>query len=126
MLAIRCLITEVASAAVSDACALACLQGYYDNRYWTMWKLPMFGCNDPNQVLREVSACTKAFPNAYVRLVSFDPIKQVQSSGFLVQKPSAVKDWKSPENRSVGSDAGGGGRGRDSYGGEPPRRSSNW
>lgn len=19
---------------------------YYDNRYWTMWRLPMFGCND--------------------------------------------------------------------------------
>lgn len=24
-------------------------------RYWTMWKLPMFGCNDPGQVLGEVS-----------------------------------------------------------------------
>ncbi|KAA8547803.1 hypothetical protein F0562_004232 [Nyssa sinensis] len=20
--------------------------GYYDRRYWTMWKLPMFGCTD--------------------------------------------------------------------------------
>ncbi|MBD0418215.1 ribulose bisphosphate carboxylase small subunit, partial [Streptomyces sp. TRM S81-3] len=20
--------------------------GYYDGRYWTMWKLPMFGCTD--------------------------------------------------------------------------------
>jgi hypothetical protein len=26
------------------------LQNYYDNRYWTMWKLPMFGCTDPSQV----------------------------------------------------------------------------
>jgi ribulose-bisphosphate carboxylase small chain len=23
--------------------------GYYDNRYWTMWKLPMFGCTDAAQ-----------------------------------------------------------------------------
>jgi hypothetical protein len=46
-----------------------------DNRYWTMWKLPMFGCSDPSQVLREVAACTKAFPDARVRLVSFDPIR---------------------------------------------------
>ena len=23
---------------------------YYDNRYWTMWKLPMFGCTDAGQV----------------------------------------------------------------------------
>ena len=22
---------------------------YYDNRYWTMWKLPMFGCNDASE-----------------------------------------------------------------------------
>merc|ERR1712070_1025540 len=21
--------------------------GYYSNRYWPMWKLPMFGCRDP-------------------------------------------------------------------------------
>lgn len=25
-------------------------QNYFDNRYWTMWKLPMFGCTDPIQV----------------------------------------------------------------------------
>ena len=23
---------------------------YIDNRYWTMYKLPMFGCTDPSQV----------------------------------------------------------------------------
>merc|ERR1712178_339548 len=25
--------------------------GYSSNRYWPMWKLPMFGCTDPTQVL---------------------------------------------------------------------------
>merc|ERR1711920_120690 len=25
----------------------------YENRYWTMWKLPLFGCSDPQQVLSE-------------------------------------------------------------------------
>lgn len=29
---------------------LFALQNYFDNRYWTMWKLPMFGCTDPVQV----------------------------------------------------------------------------
>jgi ribulose-bisphosphate carboxylase small chain len=33
--------------------------GYYDNRYWTLWKLPMFGCSDPGQVLAEVQNCRK-------------------------------------------------------------------
>jgi hypothetical protein len=46
------------------------LQGYYDNRYWTMWKLPMFGCTDPSLVLQEVNRASKAFPQAYIRLVS--------------------------------------------------------
>ena len=66
-----------------------------------MWKLPMFGCTDPSQVLKEVNNCTRAFPNAYVRLVSFDAERQVQVAGFLVQRPVAVKDWKAPEGRSV-------------------------
>lgn len=96
-------------------CLVSCPpQGYYDNRYWTMWKLPMFGCSDPSQVLREVAACTKAFPDAYVRLVSFDPNRQVQITGFLVQRPSSAKDWKTPEKRSVGGEA------------ERPRASYSW
>lgn len=28
----------------------AVASGYYDNRYWTMWKLPMFGCTDASSV----------------------------------------------------------------------------
>lgn len=27
------------------------MQNYFDNRYWTLWKLPMFGCSDPVQVI---------------------------------------------------------------------------
>ena len=57
----------------------ACLAA--DNRYWTMWKLPMFGCTDPGQVLQEVDECTRAFPNAYIRLVAFDATRQVQVTG---------------------------------------------
>lgn len=78
---------------------VSCL--YYDNRYWTMWKLPMFGCRDPMQVLREIVACTKAFPDAYVRLVAFDNVKQVQIMGFLVQRPKSARDWQPVNKRSV-------------------------
>ena len=60
---------------------------YYDNRYWVMWKLPMYGCNDPSEVLTEVKACVKAFPNCYVRCAGFDNIKQVQCHSFLVYRP---------------------------------------
>ncbi|KAM0017154.1 putative ribulose-bisphosphate carboxylase [Helianthus debilis subsp. tardiflorus] len=34
--------------------------GYYDGRYWTMWKLPMFGCTDSAQVLKELNECKKS------------------------------------------------------------------
>ena len=59
---------------------------YNDNRYWTMWKLPMFGCTDGDQVLREVNNCRRAFPDAYIRLVGFDATRQVQVAGFLVNR----------------------------------------
>jgi Ribulose bisphosphate carboxylase, small chain len=42
-----------------------------------MWKLPMFGCTDPSQVLKEIRACEDAFPNSYVRIVAFDNVRQV-------------------------------------------------
>lgn len=74
---------------------------YYDNRYWTMWKLPMFGCTDPNQVLGEIDACKRAFPECYIRLVAFDNIAQCQTIGFLVNRPPRSGDFQNPENRSV-------------------------
>ena len=77
------------------------MQGYYDNRYWTMWKLPMFGCSDPSQVLKEVAACQVAFPRAYIRLVAFDNVKQVQCMGFLVQRPRDAVEYCPLEKRSV-------------------------
>ena len=43
-----------------------------------MWKLPMFGCTDPSQVLKEIRACEDAFPNSYVRIVAFDNVRQVR------------------------------------------------
>ncbi|WP_411015166.1 ribulose bisphosphate carboxylase small subunit, partial [Salmonella sp. s50894] len=41
--------------------------GYYDGRYWTMWKLPMFGCTDPAQVAAEIEEAKKEYPNAFIR-----------------------------------------------------------
>jgi ribulose-bisphosphate carboxylase small chain len=62
--------------------------GYYDCRYWTMWKLPMFGCTDSSLVLREIEEVKKAYPQAYIRVLGFDNVRQVQVTGFIVHKPS--------------------------------------
>ncbi|XWS47611.1 hypothetical protein CRYUN_Cryun14cG0167000 [Craigia yunnanensis] len=61
--------------------------GYYDGRYWTMWKLPMFGCTDASQVLKEVEECKKEYPNAYIRIIGFDNKRQVQCISFIAYKP---------------------------------------
>merc|ERR550514_1990053 len=58
--------------------------GYYDNRYWSMYKLPMFGCKDSNEVVREIENAAREFPSAKVRVMAYDPIKQVQVAGFIV------------------------------------------
>merc|ERR1712216_468343 len=58
----------------------------YEGRYWTMWKLPMFGCSDPQQVLNEIEECQKEYPGCRVRVVGFDRVRQVQMAGFIVRK----------------------------------------
>lgn len=78
-----------------------CAGTYYDNRYWTMWKLPMFGCTDASQVIKEIATVTKTFPNAYVRMAAFDAARQVQVASFLVQRPKNATDWAPVEKRSV-------------------------
>ncbi|KAL2629570.1 hypothetical protein R1flu_014256 [Riccia fluitans] len=64
------------------------MPGYYDGRYWTMWKLPMFGCTDSAPVLREIQECKALYgDNCYIRVMGFDKVKQVQRASFLVHKP---------------------------------------
>lgn len=61
--------------------------GYYDGRYWTMWKLPMYGCTDPAQVVQEVEEAKKEYPEAFIRIIGFDNVRQVQCISFLAVKP---------------------------------------
>ncbi|KAK1552696.1 hypothetical protein Q3G72_021963 [Acer saccharum] len=61
--------------------------GYYDGRYWTMWKLPMFGCTDSAQVLGELDEAKKACPNSFIRIIGFDNKHQVQCISFIAYKP---------------------------------------
>ncbi|KAL8122061.1 hypothetical protein AgCh_018701 [Apium graveolens] len=66
------------------------IPNYYDGRYWTMWKLPMFGCTDASQVLHEIAECKKAYPSAYIRCLTFDNIRQAQCMSFVIQKPTTT------------------------------------
>ncbi|HEY9817729.1 MAG TPA: ribulose bisphosphate carboxylase small subunit [Candidatus Obscuribacterales bacterium] len=57
--------------------------------YWTMWKLPLFGVASVQDVLAEVNECRTEYRDCYVRVVSFDNIKQCQTLSFIVHKPGA-------------------------------------
>ena len=85
--------------------------GYYDNRYWVMWKLPMYGCTNPDEVLQEIRACTSAFPECFIRVAGFDNIKQVQCSSFLAHRPTGDRTFAPVNGRQVGTQQGGGGGG---------------
>ncbi|GJM90222.1 hypothetical protein PR202_ga06480 [Eleusine coracana subsp. coracana] len=67
------------------------MPGYYDGRYWTLWKLPMFGCGDDaaQEVLREADECRREYPDAYIRLIAFDSSRQCQCMSFVIHKPSS-------------------------------------
>jgi ribulose-bisphosphate carboxylase small chain len=60
----------------------------------SMYKLPMFGCTDASQVLKEIDNATRQFPECYVRMAAFDPDRQVQVAAMLVHRPSNVKDYR--------------------------------
>merc|ERR1712078_395888 len=52
--------------------------GYYHNRYWNMWKLPLFGCTDGTQVISEIKECLQTYPDVTVRVIAFDRQRRVQ------------------------------------------------
>jgi ribulose-bisphosphate carboxylase small chain len=60
------------------------------DHYWYMWKLPMFGENDVEAILKEVEACHKANPDNHIRLVGFDNAKQSKGAEMVVFRGKAV------------------------------------
>ncbi|MFY0353895.1 ribulose bisphosphate carboxylase small subunit [Bacillus sp. YIM B13601] len=50
----------------------------------------MFGCTDSTQVLKEVEECKKEYPNAYIRIIGFDNVRQVQCISFIAFKPPSA------------------------------------
>ncbi len=55
--------------------------------YWYMWKLPLFGVTDEQEVLRELDACRETYPGCLVRLIGYDNIRQTQGLSFVVYRP---------------------------------------
>ncbi len=58
-----------------------------DSAYWHMWKLPLFGVTDVDEVLRELKACREAHPDCLVRLMGYDNLRQTQGLTLVVYRP---------------------------------------
>jgi len=54
--------------------------------YWYMWKLPMFGEQDIDTVMRELDACRQANPGHHVRFIAYDKKKQSQGASMVVYR----------------------------------------
>ena len=52
--------------------------------YWTMWKLPFFGETNMANVLAELEACRRSYPDHNIRLIGYDPYTQSQPVCFVV------------------------------------------
>ena len=87
-------------AADSNRPALQNLHTLSLSRYWTMYKLPMFGCTDPSQVLTEIQNAATSFPDAFIRICGFDSVRQTQCASFLVHRPPSADDYRAPDARS--------------------------
>ncbi|ACU53089.1 Ribulose-bisphosphate carboxylase [Acidimicrobium ferrooxidans DSM 10331] len=55
-------------------------------RFWYMWKLPMFGEQSAEVVLAELEECRRAYPDHLVRLVGYDNYTQSQGIAFVVYR----------------------------------------
>lgn len=56
------------------------------NHYWPMWKLPFFGETDLANVVGELEACRRTYPDHHVRLIGYDNYTQSQGVNFVVFK----------------------------------------
>jgi len=60
------------------------------NTYWDMWGQPMFDIKDPAGVMLEVTACRKAHPTKYIKVLAFDSRKGFETvrMSFIVNRPA--------------------------------------
>ncbi|MDH5786331.1 MAG: ribulose bisphosphate carboxylase small subunit [Chromatiales bacterium] len=52
--------------------------------YWYMWKLPMFGESNVDNILAELEACHKAHPQNHVRLLGLDNFAQCAGTSMII------------------------------------------
>jgi ribulose-bisphosphate carboxylase small chain len=66
--------------------------------YWEMWGLPVFDTKveDTESIMREVRAAREAFPEHYIKLIAYDPMRgrQTTALAIMVNRPTVERPFK--------------------------------
>ncbi|MDP1545402.1 MAG: ribulose bisphosphate carboxylase small subunit [Anaerolineales bacterium] len=54
--------------------------------FWDWWRLPLFNMKSVGEIMAEVDACKAANPDCYIRITSYDHVRQSQVMGFVVHR----------------------------------------
>jgi ribulose-bisphosphate carboxylase small chain len=55
--------------------------------FWSLWKLPFVDRPSPDAVLAEIDQCAAEHPDAHIKLVGYDSVRQGQVVSFVVRTP---------------------------------------
>lgn len=54
--------------------------------FWYLWKLPLFGVTDPDEVMAELARCRDANPGHHIRLIGYDRHHQTQGLALVAYR----------------------------------------
>lgn len=54
------------------------------DRYWRMWRLPLFGERSVDVIAGEVEACRQANPGHVIRIVGYERYRQTRAMAFVL------------------------------------------
>jgi ribulose-bisphosphate carboxylase small chain len=57
------------------------------DHYWGMWKLPLFEARAVADVQAEISACTTAHRDCFIKLIGYDRQRQTRTVSLVVHQP---------------------------------------
>jgi ribulose-bisphosphate carboxylase small chain len=60
--------------------------GRAGDSYWYMWKLPLFGERDVDEIMAEAEACRKANSGHHVRISAIDKTRQTMGFSLVVHR----------------------------------------
>jgi ribulose-bisphosphate carboxylase small chain len=74
------------------------------NAFWEMWKPPMFDTLDVREVLNEINACRKVYPDHYIKVNANDSSRgrETVALSFIVNRPRREPGFRLERQEAAG------------------------